>query len=280
MEKSVVSLLSCFDLCRRVDCLSSFAVIGRCCRGPFNSCRRQPLLFLETFLASLQPFFLGILTSDGRNSSFMPHIVGREVAGLIMDTMVIVVFFYVLSQKHKTALHVQHPTRNLHTYTCVRTFSTCCLNKRQHTTRTTPYNTRNLHTYTCVCTFLPVGSTQDSTLHAHHPTRNLHTYTCRTFIYTYPGTAVVLFKSIVAIFTPILRFFLSFSFVFRGCLAQFESFSIFLECSSIVSIVFSSFSYTVRTFADSQLYSVKSSCVLVNVRTRYASSQYARMIRK
>ena len=139
-----------------------------------------------------------------------------------LSTMVIAVFFYLLSQKHKTALHVQHPTRNLHTYTCVRTFSTCCLNKRQHTTRTTPYNTRNLHTYTCVCTFLPVGSTQDSTLHAHHPTRNLHTYTCRTFIYTYPGTAVVLFKSIVAIFTPILRFFLSFSFVFRGCLAQFE----------------------------------------------------------
>ena len=99
-----------------------------CCRAPFNSFVAVGLFFLEILVVSLQPFSLGIFMSDGRrNSSFMPHIVGRKVADLIIYIYgqyghlleLIAVFLYLLS-RHKTALHVQHPTRNLHTYTYVR----------------------------------------------------------------------------------------------------------------------------------------------------------------
>ena len=62
--------------------------VVHCCYGPFNSFVADGLFLLEIIIVSLQPFFLGVLMSDGRrNSSFMSHNVGREIAGVIMGTM-------------------------------------------------------------------------------------------------------------------------------------------------------------------------------------------------
>ena len=147
MEKSVVSLLSCFELCRRVGCPSSFVVAGRCYRGSFNARRSRPFCLRNNWKYSFpfSLFFLGIVMSDGRrNSSFMPHIDGWEIVG-VMDTTVWTPYCYIFLPvvSHKTALHVQDPTRNLQ----YMHFSICSLNTRQH-------YTYNIHTRACARTFL------------------------------------------------------------------------------------------------------------------------------
>ena len=51
----------------------------------------------------------------------MPDVVGREIAGLIIWTLWTLNCAVLLYFQHKTALHVQHPTRNLqHTRGCAR----------------------------------------------------------------------------------------------------------------------------------------------------------------
>ena len=125
------------------------SVVLRYCRPllswAVNSFVLVGLLFSEIIIVSLQPFFLGISMSDGRrNSSFMPHFVGREIAGLtlrtLLWTLICAAFFYLLSQP-KTALHVQRTTPYAKlTYILVRVQLSClfcCLNTRQHYTLNT-----------------------------------------------------------------------------------------------------------------------------------------------
>ena len=124
----------------RVVCRSFFAVVGRCRRVPFNTYVTVGHFFLEHIIIPLQPFFLGIHMSDGRrNSSFILHIVGRETAGHKIYghyRHYIATCSYLLSQ-HKTAQHVQHPTRNLHTRACARRTSiyTYSSSRRSHAFR-------------------------------------------------------------------------------------------------------------------------------------------------
>ena len=141
--------------------------------------------------------------SDGRrNSSFMPHIVGREIAGLIMDTM----------------------------GTCLLYFSTGCLNTRQHYT----YNTlHGIYIHTRV-----LLSQYKTALHVQHPIRNLQALACarRTSIFTYSSSTNRGSHDVY----PQFGVFSSFLFVFRDYLAQFELCSIFLR--SFWSIEFLTFS--------------------------------------
>ena len=88
-----------------------------------------------------------------RHFSFMPHVVGREITGFIVDTM----------DTYLPAVFLYQPV----------------VSAQDSTTLTTLYTKLTyIHTYTCVCTFLPVLFSQHKTApHViQHFARKLQTY--------------------------------------------------------------------------------------------------------
>ena len=120
---------------------------------PLTLLSQSGLFLFEIIIVSLQPFFLEIFMSDGRNSSFMPYIVGREIAGLIMDNMDTELLYFPTCclKTHKTALHVQHPTnaRNFIQHVRIHFFYIICwLNTRKYYTYNILHET-HIHIRAC-----------------------------------------------------------------------------------------------------------------------------------
>ena len=154
--------------------------------------------------------------------------------------------------RRKTATHAQHPTQNLHTCTCVCTFSTSSVVLTQDSTRgTTTYET-DIHPRACAR---------------------------RTSLYKYSSSSShdVYFAPIFAIFSSFYSFFaiISLSPIISPFVSSFDR-SIFMFFFHMFFLVFVYFFAFKKFFRLSTLFRRVSSC---HYDCSYASSQYARIFR-